>query len=137
MSIFSDNRQKALSELFIVLEKGIDLLVNEGLDHDLYDAFEKYAFSTIKMIDESYGKNYTSYISDNCVSIPYDYFNPINTSINSVNPLGFPYNPWENYRRNMYVSLLTGHNNDSIEYKNKLKALLQKLISIAKMVVHE
>ena len=35
MGIFSDNRRKALSELFIVLEKGIDLLVNESLDKDL------------------------------------------------------------------------------------------------------
>lgn len=136
MGIFSDNRRKALSELFIVLEKGIDLLVNESLDKDLYDAYEKYASSTIKMIDEAYGKNYTSYIPDNCSDIPYNYFNPINTCINSIYPLNFPYNSW-NHIGNIYSSHLTGHNNASMEYKNKLKSLLQKLIAIAKMVVYE
>lgn len=46
--MFDSSRQKALKELLEVLGKGIDLLANENLDKDLYDAFEKYADSTIK-----------------------------------------------------------------------------------------
>ena len=48
--MFDSSRQKALKELLEVLGKGIDLLANENLDKDLYDAFEKYADSTIKMV---------------------------------------------------------------------------------------
>lgn len=51
------DKQKALKELFEVIQKGVDLLTNENMDKDLYEAFEKYAYSTIKMVDEAYNRN--------------------------------------------------------------------------------
>ena len=48
------DKQKALKELFEVIQKGVDLLTNENMDKDLYEAFEKYAYSTIKMVDEAH-----------------------------------------------------------------------------------
>lgn len=51
------SKQKALKELLEVISKGIDLLEFESLDKDLYEAFEKYANSTVKMVDEAYNRN--------------------------------------------------------------------------------
>ena len=49
-----NNKQKALLELIELLNKGVDLLANNNLDKELYDAFEKYVQSTIKLVDAAY-----------------------------------------------------------------------------------
>ena len=60
-----NNKQKALLELVELLNKGIDLLANNSLDEDLYNAFEKYFQSTIKLVDAAYMTNYEFSFSNN------------------------------------------------------------------------
>ena len=131
--MFDNSKQKALKELLEVLSKGIDLLANENLDKDLYEAFEKYADSTTKMVNEAYNSNYLMYLAEECGYIPHNYLNPINMN-NYLNP---QINPLDVYTRNTYVSVMNAHNNISTEYREKLKNLLQRLISLAKMVIYE
>ena len=123
MSMLSYDQQKSLRELFIVLEKGIDLLANENLDKDLYEAFEKYANSTIKMVDEAYNGGYMSYFSN--PFMPHNYFN----QPNPINYTGM----------SMSHSAMGAYNltKQSSEYRNKLKDLLKQLILLAQKVVYE
>lgn len=127
MSILSYDQQKSLRELFIVLEKGVDLLANENLDKDLYEAFEKYADSTIKMVDEAYNGGYMSYFSNSFM--PHNYFN-------QPNPINYTDISMPHSAASLRASLLSGHNN-SAEYRNKLKNLLKQLILLAQKVVYE
>lgn len=125
--IVSDmGKQKALKELLEVLSKGVDLLANDNLDKDLYDAFEKYASSTIKMFGEAYDQGTMAYLQNSY--IPHDYFNHIN---NIYTPYSMSYNSAMNFAHD-YMN-----QNQSAEYREKLKHLLQKLISIAKIVIYE
>lgn len=126
MNIFSNDRQKSLKELLDVISKGIDLLATDTLNKDLYDAFEKYADSTIKMVDESYGRNYISYFSNLYVS--HNYFNHIDPI--DCTHISVPHSAIGVVNNYVVQRQLT-------EYREKLKNLLQKLISVAKTVVHE
>ncbi|MBR3501369.1 MAG: hypothetical protein IKO06_00500 [Alphaproteobacteria bacterium] len=128
MGMFDNSKQKALKELLEVLGKGVDLLANENLDKDLYEAFEKYASSTIKMVDEAYYTNY-SFGSMNAYSSILGSYGSNNWMQNYTNPIDIS-------MRNSYAKLLMGKDN-SVEYRNKLKTLLQQLISIAKIVIYE
>ena len=121
--MLSYDQQKSLRELFIVLEKGIDLLANENLDKDLYEAFEKYANSTIKMVDEAYNGGYMSYFSN--PFMPHNYFN-------QPNPINYT-------DISMLHSAMSAYslNRQSSEYRNKLKNLLKQLILLAQKVVYE
>lgn len=123
MSMLSYDQQKSLRELFIVLEKGIDLLANENLDKDLYEAFEKYANSTIKMVDEAYNGGYMSYFSN--PFLPHNYFN-------QPNPINYTGMSMPHSAMGAYT--LT---RQSSEYRNKLKNLLKQLILLAQRVVYE
>lgn len=127
MSIFSDDRQKSLKELLEVILKGIDLLANENLDKDLYEAFEKYANSTIKMVDEAYNGGYMSYFSN--PFLPHNYFN-------QPNPINYTGVSIPHSATSLYASYLSEHNH-SAEYRNKLKNLLKQLILLAQKVVYE
>ena len=127
MSMLSYDQQKSLRELFIVLEKGIDLLANENLDKDLYEAFEKYANSTIKMVDEAYNGGYMSYFSN--PFMPHNYFN-------QPNPINYTGMSIPHSAASLYASYLSEHNH-SAEYRNKLKNLLKQLILLAQKVVYE
>lgn len=125
--MFDSSKQKALKELLEVLSKGIDLLANENLDKDLYEAFEKYANSTIKMVDEAYNGGYISCFSHSY--IPNIYFN-------QPNPINYIGMSMPHSAASVHASLLSGHNN-SAEYRNKLKSLLKQLILLAQKVVYE
>ncbi len=127
MSIFSDDRQKSLKELLEVISKGVDLLANENLDKDLYEAFEKYADSTIKMVNEAYNGGYMSYFSN--PFMPHNYFN-------QPNPINYMGMSMPHSAASLYASYLSEHNN-SAEYRNKLKNLLKQLILLAQKVVYE
>lgn len=122
MVMFDNSKQKALKELLEVLGKGVDLLANENLDKDLYEAFEKYASSTIKMVNEAY-------MTYNDWSRYYTNPSSIFRSTPSFSAL--------NSTASIYASFLSHNSNSSAEYREKLKNLLQELISIAKMVLYE
>jgi len=126
MNISDMGKQKALKELLEVLSKGVDLLANENLDKDLYEAFEKYASSTIKMLGEAYDQGTVAYLQNSYIS--HDYFNSINNIYSSYS---VPHNSA------MSVMHDYMNQNRAVEYREKLKLLLQKLISIAKIVIYE
>lgn len=128
MSIFSDDRQKSLKELLEVISKGVDLLANENLDKDLYEAFEKYADSTIKMVDEAYNGGYMSYFSN--PFMPHNYFN-------QPNPINYTGMSIPHSAASLHASYLSQQINPSAEYRNKLKNLLKQLILLAQKVVYE
>ena len=130
MSIFSNDQQKALRELFIVLEKGINLLANKNLDKDLYEAYEKYANSTIKMVNEAYNPSYLMHGIEE-----YGYIPSCNiplTSMDLITPSISPYTSGLHSARNVFDL-----NPQNDEYREKLKNLLQKLILLAQKVVYE
>ena len=135
MVMFDYNKQKALQELFIVLGKGIDLLANENLDEDLYEAFEKYANSTIKMAYEAYSYGYVSSFSSSNMS--HNYLNPINIHTSSFNHISDPIDHWSDYKRDLYVSILNENSDNISKYKNKLKDLLHKLVSVVKDIAYK
>ncbi len=124
--MFDNSTQKALKELLEVLSKGIDLLANENLDKDLYDAFKKYADSTIKMVDEAYNPNYLAYGIEG-----YDYNIPL-TPIDLIPPYISPYTSGLHPSRSLWDL-----NPQNDKYRKKLKDLLQKLILLAQKVVYE
>ena len=124
--MFDSSKQKALKELLEVLGKGIDLLANENLDKDLYEAFEKYADSTIKMVNEAYRPTYWACSEDLFWAHHFNHVNPINYT-----DISMPHSA-----ASLHASLLSGHNN-SAEYRNKLKNLLKQLILLAQKVVYE
>ena len=126
--MFDSSKQKALKELLEVLSKGIDLLANENLDKDLYEAFEKYAYSTIKMVDEAYNDGYISCFSHSY--IPNIYFN-------QPNPINYTGMSIPHSAASLHASYLSQQINSSVEYRNKLKNLLKQLILLAQKVVYE
>lgn len=125
--MFDSSKQKALKELLEVLGKGIDLLANENLDKDLYEAFEKYANSTIKMVDEAYNGGYMSYFSN--PFMPHNHYN-------QPNPINYTGMSIPHSAASLYASYLSEYNH-SAEYRNKLKNLLKQLILLAQKVVYE
>ena len=125
--MLDNSKTKALKELLEVLGKGIDLLANENLDKDLYEAFEKYADSTIKMVDEAYNGGYISYFSN--PFRPHNYFN-------QPNPINYTGISMPHSAASLYISYISEQNN-SAEYRNKLKNLLKQLILLAQKVVYK
>lgn len=115
--MFNNSKQQALTELLEVLSKGVDLLAKENIDRYLYEAFEKYTNSTIKMVYEAYNLRHVSYFQ-----------NQPNYYLNQMNPID-----------HTYISM--GHSAASVitsdEYRKKLKKLLQKLIYVAKSIAYE
>lgn len=128
---WNNSKQKSLRELLEVIEKGVDLLSSENVSKDLYDAFEKYALSTIKMVDEAFSTNYSLNFIDGC--------NPMQSYFNwgmgipkyqYVDPMTF------NYMNPRYNPILGTYENVS-EYKDKLKAKLHQILLIAKTITYE
>ncbi len=126
MSMLSYDQQKSLKELLEVISKGVDLLANENLDKDLYEAFEKYANSTIKMVDEAYNGGYMSYFSN--LFMPHNYFN-------QPNPINYTGMSMPHSAADVMLNYSMHH--QSVEYRNKLKNLLKQLILLAQKVVYE
>lgn len=128
-----NNKQKALLELIELLNKGIDLLANNNLDKDLYNAFEKYVQSTIKLVDAAYMTTYEfSFSNNNDPFSPYKY-NPLR-GYNDISSNLFPHSDITspNYSTNIFQNWGISPNRD---YKSDLKMLLQRLISIFKILV--
>lgn len=104
MFFFDDDTKKTLHELLEVLRQGIDLLVNNNLNADLYYAYEKYVIATIKLVDNAYWKNYVSMFEENSLS---------------PNPV-----------RNLLAYSQFVQSPNPVDYKEKLKILLKKIITV-------
>lgn len=139
---FFDDSEKALRELLEVLSKGIDLLANDNLNANLYDAYEKYVISTVKLVDNAYWKNYTARFEEKNPLNSYPFVNP---SIYSQTRI--PYEPQPTFAQrtllggfgyehpiglNSFIS-----NPPPVNYKEKLKVLLQKITTVVKELTME
>ena len=121
--LFDNNKRKVISELLEVVNKGIELLATEHLDKSLYDSFERYVISTLKIADSTFATNYASYFSSN------------NGNFIWPNNYGFAsnFNPYKNMSYpNSAASLnrMQQMEQETKEYKIKLKYTMQRLITI-------
>ncbi len=133
-----NNKQKALLELIELLNKGVDLLANNNLDKELYDAFEKYVQSTIKLVDAAYTTTYEFSFANNYDPLsPYRY-NPFSGG-NSLFSSMFSHSSTIPVNYSIHSADITQNwgGNDGKKYKNELKILLQRLISILKILITE
>lgn len=137
---YSVNNSQTIGKLLDAIDKGIDLLTNKNLDKELYDAFERYIISTLKLVDAycqtCYSADFMQFINNSMFNIPnnlgvyntsiYPYNNPFN--MNTLN-----YNPYVNFSRyDMGIP-----RQPEINYQDKLKEVLKKLILISKMIASE
>ncbi|MEI3533946.1 MAG: hypothetical protein V8R11_02265 [Alphaproteobacteria bacterium] len=132
---FCNNKQKALLELIELLNKGIDLLSNDNLDKDLYNAFEKYVQSTIKLVDAAYMTTYELSFFNNYDPLSSYRYNPFSGG-NSLFSNMFPHSstiPINYGIPSADIAQNWGINNGK-NYKNEIKILLQRLISILKFL---
>ena len=127
-NLFSTNKRKAVSELLEAINKGVELLATEYLDKNLYEAFERYAISTLKIADSTFGTNYAlclfqkanePFWPNNCGFGAY--FNPYcnSSSVNSASALN---------RLHKTEQGLT-------EYRQKLSRTLQMLITVTTTII--
>ena len=83
-------------------------------------------FITIKMVNEAYNGGYMSYFSSPFM---------VRNYFNQIDPIGYTHISMPHSARGIMENYMPQHH--SAEYREKLKNLLQKLISVAKMVLHE
>ena len=133
---FFDDSEKALSELLEVLSKGIDLLANDNLDANLYNAYKRYVIATIKLVDNSYYKNYTKRFEEKDLFESYHFTSTLTypqpqIDVSYKTSFGnFDYNQRQHF--NPFIQ-----NSSSVNYKEKLKTLLQKIITVVKEITSE
>ena len=121
--LFDNNKRKVISELLEVVNKGIELLATEHLDKYLYDSFERYVVSTLKIADSTFATNYASYFSSN--------------NGNSIWSNNYGFSPNFNLYKNMFypnsaasLNRMQQMEQETKEYKIKLKYTMQQLITI-------
>ena len=124
-NLFDNNKSKVMSELLDVISKGVELLTTEHLDKGLYDSFERYATSTLKVVDVTFATNYAAYISSN------------NTSLwkNSYG-VGDLFGLCSNVHSAASINRMKQIEQETKEYKIKLKYILQQLIIIMKSIIY-
>lgn len=127
--LFDNNKRTIISELLEAISKGIELLAAEHLDKNLYDSFERYVISTLKIADSTFATNYASYFSSNN-----------STSIWPTNyGFGSSFTPYFNMsypNSAASVSRMQKMEQETKEYKIKLKYTLQQLVTIVKGLMY-
>ena len=118
------NKQKALGELLDVINKGISLLANDYLDKNLCQAYEKYVFSTMQLVDAAFT---TSYSLEFSISYsPFEHSSPVYGNYKWLNDITSGHMP----HSAQDVSQTSAKN-----YKEKLQKLLQRLVDIVKILI--
>lgn len=125
--LFDNNKRKVISELLEVINKGIELLTTEYLDKNLYDSFEQYIISTLRIVDSTFMTNYTLYFSSHNTSMGYNNYE-LNASVN-------PYLNMANINSAVSLNRMQKMEQETKEYKLKLKYTLQQLVTIVKGVI--
>ncbi len=122
------NKQKALGELLDVINKGISLLANDYLGKDLCQAYEKYVFSTMQLVDAAFTTNYSLEFSKNYS--PFRQSSPVYGNdywLKSITSIHQP-NSAKNITATFDVSSERRH-------KEELQKLLQRLVDITKILI--
>lgn len=125
--IFDNNKRKVISELLEVINNGVELIATEYLDKNLYDSFERYVVSTLKVADSIFATNYASSFSSNSFTPSNNY--GFGTLFNPSSRMCYP---------NSAVSVANVRKKEQEvqEYKFKLKYTLQQLVSIVKVLMY-
>lgn len=137
---FFDDSAKTLRELLEVLSKGIDLLANDNLNAELYYAYEKYVIATIKLVDNAYWKNYAARFEE---KNPFDSYPFTSPSVYSQPRIDMPYQPVDQQTLLGNFAYSQQHlnpfiqNQPPVNYKEKLKVLLQKITTVVKELTME
>lgn len=127
------NKQNALAELLDVINKGIDLLASNYLEQDLYNAYERYALSTLQLVDAAFLTTYSFDFSNNSSRFSsLGYPNVANAPIGLRDYLNPQY--LHSARDIAQQFGLSDNNNNSNNISN-LKLLLQRLVSIMKTLI--
>lgn len=122
------NKQKALGELLDVINKGIGLLANEYLGKDLYQAYEKYVFSTMELVDAAFTTSYSLEFSNNYS--PFGHSSSVYGNykwLKAITSGGMPHCAQD------FSKTLGGSNARS--HKEELQRLLQRLVDIVKVLI--
>lgn len=127
--LFDNNKRKVISELLEVISKGVELLSTEHLDKNLYDSFERYVVSTLKIADSTFATNYASYFSSSSGASIWSNNYGFGTSFNPYLNMSYP---------NSAASLnrIQQMEQETKEYKIKLKYTMQQLITIVKGLMY-
>lgn len=136
MFFFFDDSEKTLHELLEVLSKGIDLLANDNLAANLYEAYEKYVIATIKLVDNSYCKNYTKRFEEKDFFSSYHFTSALRYSPPRIDMSYKTSFGNSEYNQGQYLNPFI-QNYSSVNYKEKLKVLLQKIIIVVKEITSE
>lgn len=133
---FFDDSEKTLRNLLEALSKGIDLLANDSVDANLYTAYEKYVISTIKLVDNAYLKNYTSRFEQKNPLEQYPFMAPPMPTYSRIYD---PHQPLQrhNLLGDLGIQQQFGLNPQPIDYKEKVRALLQKITTVVKELTTE
>lgn len=127
--LFDNNKRKIISELLEVISKGIELLATEHLDKNLYDSFERYVISTLKIADSTFVTNYASYFSSSRGTSIWPNNYGFGTSPNPYMNMSYP-NSAASFNRMQKME------QETKEYKIKLKYTLQQLVTIVKGLMY-
>ncbi len=122
-NLFSTNKRKAISELLEVINKGVELLATEYLDKTLYESFERYAVSTLKIIDVTFSTNYVS-------CFVHSGFAPAWPNNCGFTPSFSPYCASPSINSASALNRLHQTEQEMAAYKQKLRQTLQMLITI-------
>lgn len=125
---FDDNKSKVISELLDVISKGVELLATEYLEKGLYDSFERYVTSTLKVVDVTFATNYVSYISPNNTSL-WNHNYGIGGLFNSYSNMHYPNSAAS-------INRMKQMEQETKKYKIKLKYILQQLVIIVKGIMY-
>lgn len=144
---YSANKFQAIGKLLEAIDKGIDLLTNKNLDEELYDAFERYVVSTLKLVDAYCQTCYSSdfvQFSNNSMLSHFNIPNNLGVYSNPIYPHNNPFNlNMSNYNLCSVENIGFSHQDmgipkkSEINYQDKLQETLKKLVSISKMIVCE
>ncbi len=138
-AIFNNDKNNAFNELLGVIDKGVTLLGKGNIDQGLFDAWNKYVVSTVRLIDVAYGTNYNLHFSDSYNNN--DWFNLRRMGVpvwenDFVSPVNSIPNVWDFSHHNRFANTALGIHDDS-EYKHKLISTLHRLINIAQSLPKE
>lgn len=112
----SKSKTSVFNELLEVINKGIDLLAKDSINKELLDAWRKYAFSTLDLVDSVFGIGY---------STKFLFERPFQSL--SFSNCGFNYNFFSDF------PTTAGRN----PLKDNLREYLKKLIDLAKRLPKE
>ncbi len=122
------NKQKALGELLDVINKGISLLASNYLSQDLCQAYERYVFSTMQLVDNAFTTSYSLEFSNNYLS--FGHLSSVYGNYNRLNAMTFGHMPHsaQGISQTLDVS-------DTRDHKEELQNLLQRLVDIVKFLI--